>query len=131
MTYLGQLWSVLQELLWSWREWKVFVERSVSFSSDSVHVIAGVLIQIAAAVLLRKPLSSCLPWLAVLPFIAFNEFVDLWVERWPHLEMQYGEGFKDFLLTLLLPSVLLLASRIFPMLHEPNRKTSRADHTST
>jgi hypothetical protein len=111
--------NIVQLLMWTWHEWKLFFGHSVSFSTDSAHVIGGVLIQLTAAFLLRKPLSSWWPWFVVLVFALINEFIDLWVEKWPEPAMQYGEGFKDLLLTMLLPTVLLLSVRIFPSLYLP------------
>jgi hypothetical protein len=113
--------NIVQVLMWTWHEWKLFFERTVAFSNDSVHVIGGVLIQLAAALLLRKPLSSWWPWLVVLLLALINEFIDLWVEQWPEPAMQYGEGFKDLLLTMMLPTVLLLSLRVFPSLFRPEK----------
>lgn len=103
-------------LLWAWHEWKLFFERSIAFSNDATHVIAGVLVQFAAAFLLRKPISSCWPWITVLAATVINEAVDLRVETWPDLSMQYGEGFKDLLLTMLLPTLLMATARWTPQL---------------
>lgn len=106
--------SGAETLMWSWHKWKLFFEHSVSFSQDAVHVIAGVIILIAVALLLRKPLSSWWPWLAALLFTCINEFIDLWVERWPEPAMQYGEALKDLMLTMFLPTALLLSARLLP-----------------
>ena len=51
-------------------------------------------------------------WL--LAAILWNEAVDLWVERWPDPGMQYGEGAKDVLLTMALPTILIWAARWRP-----------------
>jgi hypothetical protein len=50
----------------------------------------------------------------MLALILWNETVDLWVEQWPDPGMQYGEGAKDVLLTMIVPTVLLFAVRIRP-----------------
>lgn len=102
--------------MWWWVGSKTFIERSVAFSSDALHVIASVVIMLGAALLLRKPLSSLGPWLVVLVMIIVNEAVDLQVEKWPQRGMQYGESMRDFLLTMLLPTVLLLTARFLPHL---------------
>ena len=111
-----------------WYQAKLFVEHSVAASNDSLHVIIGVLVQLAAALLLQRPVSSWRPWLVVLVLILWNESVDLWVERWPQPGMQYGEGARDIVLTMLLPTVLLLAARLRPDLfrgHSASRRRSR------
>lgn len=99
-----------------WYHAKTFVEHAIAFSDDALHIWAGVLIQLLAAALLRRSLGSWWAWSAVLVLELANEAVDLWVERWPDLAQQLGEGGKDIVLTLLLPSLLLLISRRWPRL---------------
>lgn len=107
----------IEALLWSWREAKLFLEHSVTFSSDALHVIASVVVLLLVGLLLRKPVTSWWPWIVVLVSTLINEFVDLWVEEWPDPGMQYGEGAKDLLLTMFLPTLLLVTSRKFPRLY--------------
>ncbi len=64
----------------------------------------------------RRPLSDWRPWLAVLVLLVLNECVDLWVERWPDLAMQYGESAKDLLLTMILPTLGMILVRSAPRL---------------
>ena len=115
--------SGVQNLIASWHETKLFLQHSVSFSDDSLHVIASVLIQMVAALLLRKPIAGWSPWFAVLAATVMNEFLDLRVEKWPDAAMQYGESLKDLLLTMLLPTVLMLSVRWLPQLY-------RTEHSS-
>lgn len=114
MILLHEIASRLGLALWGWYDAKHFLERSVAFSSDAIHVIVGVLIQLGSALVLRRSISSWRPWLVVLALLCFNEFVDLYLERWPVRVEQYGESAKDLLLTMLLPTALLLASRWRP-----------------
>ena len=97
-----------------WYETKLFIEHAIAVSHDSLHVLTGVLIQLAVALITRRPIGSWLPWSAVLFFTLMNEAVDLWVERWPNPGMQFGEGAKDVVLTILLPTILLIAARLRP-----------------
>ena len=99
-----------------WYSAKIFIEHSVAVSTDSLHVLAGVALQLVVAIVARRPLTSWLPWNCVLVALLFNEAVDLWAERWPSLAMQFGEGAKDVLLTMLLPSLLMMALRKLPRL---------------
>ena len=94
-----------------WHELKLLVEHASGVSMDALHVVAGVVIQVAVAALLRSSLGSWRPWLVVLVLELANEAMDLWVERWPHPGMQIGEGVKDIVLTMALPTLLLLAAR--------------------
>lgn len=102
---------------WRWHEAKLFVEHSITFSFDVLHVFAGVIVLLVAAVLLRKAVSSWWPWSVVLVITLVNELLDLRIEEWPQASMQYGEAMKDLLLTMFLPTVLLVTSRKFPRLY--------------
>ena len=78
-----QLWSALLGVMKSWHQSKLFIEHLVAFSHDSIHILAGVLLWLTAGLLLRRPLTTLLPWLCVLVAITWNETVDLVLERWP------------------------------------------------
>lgn len=106
----------VQTLMWTWKDTKDLVEHSIAFSSDALHVFTGVVILIAAALMMRRSLASWLPWLVVFALACLNEAADLSVEYWPQRGMQYGESVKDLILTMALPTVLLIAARMFPQL---------------
>lgn len=103
----------------AWEERKLFLEHSINFNSDALHTIGGVIVLLAAAAILRKPVSAALPWLIVLAATLGNELVDLSVQQWPHPGMQYGESVKDFLLSMCLPTLILVTARIAPWLYSP------------
>ena len=107
-----------------WYEFKLFVEHAFSISHDSLHVLVGILLQLVAALLLRRSLASWVPWTVVLVFALANEVLDLEIGRWPNPGMQFGEGVKDIVLTILLPTILLLAIRLRPdlFLTSPRRR---------
>ena len=100
----------------TWHQGKLFIEHAVTISHDSLHVIVGVLLWVVFGLILRRPLSSWLPWLWIFAVILWNETVDLWVEQWPDPGMQYGESAKDLLLTMALPTLLLVLTRFRPQL---------------
>jgi hypothetical protein len=100
----------------SWHQSKLFIEHAVPISHDSLHVIVGVLVWLLAALVTRRPVTSRVPWLWALAFILWNETVDLWTERWPDAGMQYRDGIKDVVLTMLLPALLMFAARLRPEL---------------
>lgn len=110
----GKLWHALVFAMTSWHQGKLFIEHSVSFSHDALHIFAGVLLWIALGLFLRRPLASWRPWLWVFAVILWNEAVDLWIEQWPDPGQQYGEGAKDLLLTMALPTILMVAVRVRP-----------------
>jgi hypothetical protein len=100
----------------AWHEGKLYVEHSVAVSNDALHIIIGVLFWLGLAIVLRRTLSSLLPWAGVAIVLIWNEIVDLCVEQWPDPAQQYGEGAKDVLLTLLVPTLIMLAVRYRPQL---------------
>jgi hypothetical protein len=115
----------------SWHQGKLFIEHAVQISHDSLHVIVGVLVWLTAALFARKPVTSWVPWLWVLAFILWNETVDLWNEQWPDAGMQYGEGAKDVVLTMLLPTLLMFAARTRPdLFRSPPEKARRRSPAS-
>ena len=97
-----------------WYQAKLMIEHASGISMDALHVLVGVLLQLLFAAVLRTSLKSWWPWLVLLALLLMNEAGDLWVERWPVPAMQFGEGLKDVALTMLLPTVLLLAARLRP-----------------
>ena len=98
----------------SWHQGKLFIEHAVSISHDSLHLIVGVLEWIVVALVSRRSLTGWVPWTWTFAFIFWYETVDLWVERWPDAGMQFGEGAKDLALTMLVPTLLMLAARARP-----------------
>ena len=106
----------LQAAAGQWFDVKMFVERSSAFSDDVLHVVAGVFLQLIAAALLRASVARWLPWLIVLALELVNEWSDFHVDHWPDLGMQLGESTKDIVLTMALPTALLVISRWWPAL---------------
>lgn len=113
---MSRVWEIIAGAMGSWHQGKLFIEHATAINHEALHMIAGVLVWLVAGVLTRRPLSSLRPWLWLLAIIAWNETVDLWLERWPDPGMQYGEGAKDLMLTMLLPTILLFAVRWRPAL---------------
>lgn len=114
MNPLREAWSAVTSAMGSWHQGKLFIEHSVSIGHDSLHVIAGVVLLLALALITRRPISAWRPWFWLLALTLWNETVDLWVEVWPDPGQQYGEGAKDILLTMLLPTLLVMAARYRP-----------------
>lgn len=102
MTYFG------------WYQFKLFIEYASGISMDALHVLSGFIFFILAALLLRRSVANVLPWLAVLVLELGNEAHDLTIERWPDIGQQLGESAKDILLTMALPTLLMLIARWKP-----------------
>lgn len=98
----------------SWFEIKRFAEHASGVSMDAMHVVVGVLLFLVLAGLFRSGIGSFRPWLTLLLLELANEVYDLRVERWPSLGHQLGEGARDLLLTMALPTLLALVARFRP-----------------
>jgi hypothetical protein len=107
-----------------WYHFKQWLELSLGLDMDALHIYAGVLVQLAAALLLRRSLASPWPWLIALIAVAANEYYDLAYEVWPQREMQFAEGLKDGWNTMLMPTLLMLLARFAPRLFDRSGKTS-------
>jgi hypothetical protein len=95
---------------------KLFLHHASGVSMDALHVVAGVVLQLLLAFVFRSSTARWGPWIGVLALELFNEANDLQVEQWPVLSVQYGESAKDILLTMFLPTLLLLLGRWRPLL---------------
>ena len=106
----------------AWYHAKEFAQHASGLSMDALHVIAGVVLLLAIAALLRSSVARALPLLILLALETANEIYDFTVELWPSPAMQLGEGAKDILLTMLLPLVLFVAARARPALFARRRR---------
>ena len=111
---MHRIWDGIAAAFASWHQTKLFIEHSVAIDHDTLHLMAGMLLWLVIAAILRRCISTMLPWLWILAFTLFNEVADLLIEKWPDFGAQYGEGAKDLLLTMFIPTVLILAARFFP-----------------
>jgi hypothetical protein len=107
----------------NWFHLKVWLAQTSGLHMDALHVHAGILLQVAAALVLRRSLASPLPWLVVLIAVLTNEIYDFNYEVWPDRWEQVMEGFRDSWNTLLLPTLFLLLTRFAPRLF---RRSGRA-----
>lgn len=114
----------------SWYAYKEWIETVIGLDMDALHVHAGIFIQIAAALVLRRSLASPWPWLVVLAVTLGNEWSDLTLEIWPNRSVQYAESIRDVWNTLLLPTVLMLLARIRPSLFHRGHNNGQANATA-
>lgn len=99
-----------------WWKAKELVEHVSGWPMDTLHVLGGVIIQLLLAAVLRTSLASKWPWLILLGLELADEAYDLWLERWPSLAMQLGEGARDVVSTMLLPTILWWMAKRHPRL---------------
>jgi hypothetical protein len=100
----------------SWYQFKLLLQHASGFSMDSLHVALGPLLLLLFAWLLGSSVARWTPWLLVLALEVLNELHDLSVERWRDPGQQYGEGLKDILLTMVVPTTMLWLARHRPWL---------------
>ena len=101
-----------------WHQVKEWLEHAVGLNMDALHVYFGLAILVTAALVLRKPLRSPVPWLVLLALELANEYYDWTYEIWPGPDraLQAAEGLRDIWNTMAVPTLLLVASRFFPAL---------------
>ena len=97
-----------------WFQVKLFIKTASAVHPDALHVLLAVVAMIALAAVLRRPIASPWPWLIVLALELLNEASDLGHERWPDPGHQWGEGAKDVIVTMALPTLLMLLARWRP-----------------
>jgi len=100
----------------SWIDFKIYLTQVTALSQDALHIYGAVLIQLAAALLLRRSLASPLPWLVVFLLLLVNEAIDLWLPREALGEWQMIAGIQDIWNTMALPTLLWLLARFSPSL---------------
>jgi hypothetical protein len=122
---MHHLWTAVIDAMGAWHQGKLFLEHSLTIDHDALHVIVGVLVWLVAALLLRRPITSWQPFLWCFAIVLWNETVDLWVEQWPDPGMQYGEGAKDLVLTILVPAILMVSARLRPDLFRAGTRPRR------
>jgi hypothetical protein len=100
----------------SWIDFKIYLTQVTDLSQDALHIYGAVLIQLAAALLLRRSLASLMPLLVVFLLLLVNEAVDLWLPRETLGEWQVLAGLRDLWNTMALPTLLWLLARFTPSL---------------
>jgi hypothetical protein len=109
LTTLQAIASAIEAAARAYLNAKGSIEGSVPFNPEWLHLIAGPLIFVAAAVVLRKPLSSWWPWLVVLAAELVNEAIDLALGTSASGELRMST--TDLVVTMLLPTVLMAMAR--------------------
>lgn len=99
-----------------WYQIKEFIAHTTSVSMDALHVVIGIIGFLIAARVLRLSITDGRPWMILLAIEMLNEGNDLRVEQWPELAAQFGEGAKDVILTMFIPTLLLVVARSCPKL---------------
>lgn len=80
-------------------------------SKDALHIHVGLTVFLLAALLLRRPLRSPVPWLAVLAVALAGETLDALDALRANGEWGLAAAVHDLANTLLWPTVLMLGAR--------------------
>ena len=99
-----------------WFQLKQSISIFTGLHMDALHVHVGVIAQLLTAAAMRRSVASPWPWLLLLLAVLANEGFDLAYEVWPNRDGQIAESVRDSWNTMLLPTLLLLASRLAPRL---------------
>lgn len=99
---------------------KLAIVAIVGLSKDALHVYVGLSVFFIAALLLRKPLRSPIPWLAVLLAALAGEAVDAIDDIRSLGHWRMAASAHDIVNTIFWPSVVLLLAR-FTRIFEANR----------
>ena len=99
-----------------WFEIKNWLELSTGLDRDSLHIYAGIGVQLAVAICFRRSLASPIPWLFVAIAALANEYYDyVIISESLEATPEYYDGVvRDIWNTLLLPSLFLVISRFWP-----------------
>lgn len=107
-----------------WIELKDLIAASFGLDRGTLRVIASVPLHFLLALMMRRPLTSSLPWLILLILALANEatngFSDENLEDW-----ELAASLRDLLLTMVLPTFLVFACRI-RVLHPSLREAQRS-----
>lgn len=90
---------------------KLAIISTTGLSKDALHIYVGLAIFLVAAIVLRKPLRSVVPWLLVLAVVVAGELVDMRDDILSLGYWRWGASVHDILNTLFWPTVLLLLAR--------------------
>ncbi len=101
-----------------WVSLKESVAAWVGIDHDALYILASVLLCIAAALITRRPLSSLLPWLAVLAVALANEAASGLADG-VFEPRESLVSLHDLALVMAVPTALLLLGRFAPQIMCP------------
>lgn|GEM_PF-1698408 len=96
-----------------WLAVKASIADVTDLSRDALHLLSGLLGQLALVLIARSWLGALWPWLLILIAAGANEWWDLTSAIWPGEDRarQWYESAKDMVTTMLLPTLMIVVSR--------------------
>ena len=90
---------------------KTEISQALGITKDALHIHLGLAIFLGVAFIFRRPLTSLIPWLALLAFELVNELMDMFHLHNGTIGFEIGDSVKDVLNTMFWPTIVLLAAR--------------------
>lgn len=90
---------------------KLAIVSGAGLSKDALHIYVGLSVFLVTAAVLRKPLQSIIPWLAVAAVAIAGEALDMRDDITSFGYWRWEASLHDVLNTLLWPTVLLLLAK--------------------
>jgi hypothetical protein len=90
---------------------KTQLSELLGISKDALHIHLGLAIFIIAAVMFRRGFASWIPWLILLAFELFNEFMDIFHIHEGVMGLDIGGSAKDVVNTMIWPTVVFVVAR--------------------
>lgn len=90
---------------------KTELSEVLGITKDALHIHIGLAIFLGVAFIFRRPLTSWIPWLALLAFELVNELMDIFHLHNGAIGFEIGDSVKDVLNTMFWPTIVLFAAR--------------------
>jgi hypothetical protein len=90
---------------------KLAIVAATGLSKDALHLHVGMAVFLVAAMVSRRPVSSWLPWLAVLAVALAGEGVDMRDDLASLGHWRWSASLHDIVNTIAWPSILLVVGR--------------------
>lgn len=97
---------------------KITVMSLTGLSKDALHVYVGLIVFLGAALILRRPAGSPLPWLAAFVAALLGEVVDARGDLTSLGYWRWLDSMRDVVNTIFWPTLLVLAARLTPVFDE-------------
>lgn len=98
-----QQWIAVKEAVAAW----------TAVDHDALQILAAIPVHLGAALVLRRPLSRIVPWLAVLAVGVLNEAVSGFADG-VFETAELAQSRDDLLLFMSVPTVILIVARFMP-----------------
>jgi cell shape-determining protein MreD len=103
---------------------KLAIVAATGLSKDALHIYVGLAVFLAAAIVLRKPLRSNVPWFVVVSVVITGEVLDMRDDISSLGYWRWGASLHDILNTLFWPSIFLLLAKFDIFFHASSERNA-------